>query len=351
MRVAQVCHYYLPHLGGIEVYTRRTARDLLAAGDECRVFTSRHSLRDGAPLPEASYLPSIVSRSPYLPGVAKAVGEYRPDVIHAQSIWFWPCVQVARLGLPLAVTVHGLWPDESGPLLRIALRGFQPLAQQVLDKARVVIMLSEEEREKLHQRFRVDAGRVRIIGNGPDQIAPEPMQLGRFILFTGRVIREKNAHVLAEAFARLESGLRLIFLGPCEERYAAKLRAFAPAGIAVEKTLDPVRDAARLAGFYRAAELSVAIGDWEGQPTRVLESLAQGTPALSSSTLVRDGENGLFVQRPSVSAVQEQLARWLRMTSEDRERMRRNALASAAPHMWPAKFELLREALREAARP
>ena len=347
MRVAQVCHYYLPHLGGIEIYTRRTARDLLLAGDECRVFTSRHSLGEGAALPEASYLPSIISRSPYVPGVAEAVAGYQPDVIHAQSIWFWPSVQVARLGLPLVVTVHGLWPDESSALLRVALRGFQPLAQRVLDAARVVIVLSEEEREKLHQRFRVDRGRVRIIGNGPDAVTPEPMQRGRFILFTGRVIPEKNAHVLAEAFARLESGLQLVFLGPCEPGYAAKLRAFKPGVILVEAPLDPVRDAGRLAGWYAAAELSVAVGDWEGQPTRVLESLAQGTPALSSSTLIKDGENGLFVQEPEVNSVHRQLLRWLSL--EDREAMRERARASALPHLWPTKFKLIREALAEAA--
>jgi glycosyltransferase involved in cell wall biosynthesis len=190
VRVAQVCHYYLPHLGGIEVYTRHMARDLLASGDECRVFTSKHSLREGAPLPEASYLRSFSARNPWLPGIAKAVRGYRPDVIHAQSIWFWPCVQVARLGIPLAVTVHGSWPDEAGPLLKALLRGFQPLAQQVLDRARAVIVLSEEEREKLHHRFRVEREKVRIIGNGPDLVEPELPQRKGFFLFTGRIIPE-----------------------------------------------------------------------------------------------------------------------------------------------------------------
>jgi D-inositol-3-phosphate glycosyltransferase len=348
VRVAQVCHYYLPHLGGIEIYTRRTARDLLAAGDECRVFTSRHSLGEGAALPEASYLPSMIARSPYVPGVAKAVATYEPEVIHAQSIWFWPSVQVAKLPVPLVVTVHGLWPDESSTLLRVALRGFQPLAQRVLDKARVVIMLSGEEREKLHQRFRVDAGKVRIIGNGPDAVAPEPPKRGRYFLFTGRIIPEKNAHVLAAAFKQVETGADLIFLGPCDPAYAAKLRAFKPGKIFVEEPLDPVREAGKLAGWYAAAELSVAIGEWEGQPTRVLESLAQGTPALSSSTLVQDGENGLFVQKPGVDAVQAQLLRWLSL--KDREAMRARARASAQPHLWPSKFKLIREALAEAAR-
>jgi glycosyltransferase involved in cell wall biosynthesis len=348
VRVAQVCHYYLPHLGGIEIYTRRTARDLLLAGDECRVFTSRHSLGEGAALPEATYLPSMVSRSPYVPGIAKAVASYRPDVVHAQSIWFWPSVQVARLDLPLVVTVHGLWPDESSTLLRIALRGFQPLAQRVLDKARVVIMLSEEEREKLHQRFRVDAGKVRIIGNGPDVVTPEPPKRGRYFLFTGRIIPEKNAHVLAAAFKQVETDAELVFLGPCDAAYAAKLRAFKPGKIFVEEPVDPVREAGKLAGWYAAAELSVAIGEWEGQPTRVLESLAQGTPALSSSTLIRDGENGLFVRSAAMDKLRMLLIHWLSL--KDREAMRARARASAQPHLWPTKFKLIREALAEAAR-
>ncbi|HEX4382549.1 MAG TPA: glycosyltransferase family 4 protein [Myxococcales bacterium] len=349
MRVAQVCHYYLPHLGGIEIYTHRTARDLLAAGDECRVFSSKHSLREGAPLPEAAYLRSFTARNPWLPGVSRAVRAYAPDVIHAQSIWFWPCVQVARLGIPLAVTVHGLWPDEASPLLQAALRGFQPLAQSVLSKARAIIVLTEEERAKLHQRFKVDAGRVRVIGNGPDAVEPAKLTRGRFFLFTGRILPEKNAHVLAEAFARLQTDAELVFLGPCDAAYAARLRAFKPGKIFVEAPLDPVRDAAKLAGWYAAAELSVAIGAWEGQPTRVLESLAQGTPALSSSTLIRDGENGLFVQQIDVNGVHQHLLHWLSL--KDRAGMRARARASAQEHLWPSKFKPLREALAEAAGP
>jgi glycosyltransferase involved in cell wall biosynthesis len=350
VRVAQVCHYYLPHLGGIEIYTRRMARDLLAGGDECRVFSSSASLREGAPLGEARYLRSFGSRNPFFPGVARALRSFRPDVIHAQSIWFWPCVQAARLPFPLAVTVHGLWPDEASPALQALLRGFQPLAQSVLSRARAVVVLTEEEREKLRSRFRVDPGRVRVIGNGPDPVAPSPVRRGRFILFTGRIIPEKNPHVLAEAFATLETDARLVFLGPCEERFAAALRAIAPGRIDVEAPLDPVRDAALLAGFYAAAELSVAIGAWEGQPTRVLESLAQGTPVLTSSPLARDGDNGLFVERPDVASVRAALSRWLSLAPDEREAFRARALSSVQPHLWPARFAQLRELLSEVAR-
>jgi glycosyltransferase involved in cell wall biosynthesis len=350
VRVAQVCHYYLPHLGGIELYTRRMARDLLAGGDECRVFSSRASLREGPPLEEASYLRSFGSRNPFLPGVAGAVRAYRPDVIHAQSIWFWPCVQAARLPFPLVVTVHGLWPDEASPALRALLRGFQPLAQSVLSRARAVIVLSDEEREKLRSRFRVDPGKVRVIGNGPDPVAPAPLRRGRFILFTGRIIPEKNPHVLAEAFATLETDARLVFVGPCEERFAAALRAIAPGRIDVEPPLDPVREAARLAGFYASAELSVAIGAWEGQPTRVMESLAQGTPVLTSSTLARDGDNGLYVARPDVASVRTALARWLSLAPDAREAFRARARSSVQPRLWPARFAEVREVLAEVAR-
>jgi phosphatidylinositol alpha-1,6-mannosyltransferase len=350
VRIAQVCHYYLPHLGGTEIYVRRMARDLAAGGDECRVFSSSASLREGAPLPEATYLRSFGSRNPFFPGVSRAVRSFRPDVIHAQSAWFWPCIQVSRLPFPLALTVHGLWPDEASPALQALLRGFHPLAQSVLSRARAVIVLTEEEREKLRARFRVDPGRVRVIGNGPDPIAPEPVRRGRFVLFTGRIIPEKNPHVLAEAFATLDTDARLVFLGPSDDRFAAALKAIAPGRIDVEPPLDPVREAAKLAGFYAGAELSVAIGAWEGQPTRVLESLAQGTPVLTSSALVRDGQNGLFVERPDVASVRAALSRWLSLAGAEREAFRARALASVQPHLWPARFTEVREVLREVAR-
>ena len=360
MRVAEVCHYYLPHIGGIELYVHRVARDLIAGGDECRIFSSAAS--GVAKSEPAAYLPSILPRNPVLLGLGRALREYRPDVIHAQSIWFWPSVQAARarekLGCRLVNSVHGVWPDEAGLAVAAFVRLFRPLAQFVLDCSDAVIVYNAVERARLLDHFRVEPQRIFEVAMGADAAVALPAAVeevrrryGRFILFTGRIIPDKNAHILAESFALLaDPELRLVFVGPSDSGYRQRLLRFRPGAILVEGALDPIADRDRLAALYAAADLSVVIGSWEGLPTRVIESLAQGTPVLAytsggMSELLRDGENALLTPAIEPRALEQALRRWFAMAEPDRAEMRRRARISAQDYLWPAKFAQIKAVL------
>jgi glycosyltransferase involved in cell wall biosynthesis len=362
VRVAEVCHYYLPHIGGIELYVHRVARDLIASGDECRIFSSKAS--GFAPGEPVTYLPSLLPRNPPLLGLRRALAEFRPDVVHAQSIWFWPSVQAARakekLGYRIVNSVHGVWPDDSQFAVGAFVRLFQPLAQYVLDRSDLVIVYNAVERERILRRFKVDPGRIFEVAMGADAVAAPPAALaevrrryGRFILFTGRIIPDKNAHVLAEAFSRLAlDGLKLVFVGPADATYRSRL--LLARNVIVEEPIDPVSGGERLAALYAAAEVSVVIGSWEGLPTRVIESLAQSTPVVAyasggMSGLLRDGDNALLTEAIEPAAVAQALRRWFAMAEADKAEMRRRARASAQDYLWPAKFAQIRAVLRQAA--
>jgi glycosyltransferase involved in cell wall biosynthesis len=359
VRVAEVCHYYLPHIGGIELYVHRVARDLIAGGDVCRIFSSSASgVAEGEP---AVYLPSILPRNPVLLGLGRALREYRPDVIHAQSIWFWPSVQAARakeeLGCRLVNSVHGVWPDEAGLAVAAFVRLFRPLAQYVLDRSDAVIVYNAIERERLLEHFRVAPERIFEVAMGADVVAAPAGEVdaarrryGRFVLFTGRLIPDKNAHVLAEAVAllRRDEELRLVFVGPVNAAYRSRLSR---AGVVLEEPIDPVSGSERLAALYAAADVSVVLGSWEGLPTRVIESLVQGTPVVAYNSggmpgLLRDGENALLAQAIHPAAVEQALRRWFTMGDPGRAEMRRRARASAQDYLWPAKFAQIKALLR-----
>lgn len=373
MKVVQLSHYALPHVGGIELYVHRVARDLIAAGDSCEVISSAASAGaagqgriDGVPM---TWLPSprLLPRNPALLGLRRALERIRPDVVHVHSIWFLPSVQAClwKSGLRYRVvnSVHGVWPDQAGLAVGAFVRGFKPVAQRVLDASDRVLVYNQLERDKLHRHFRVAAERVREAPMGFDALAPAPALVeaarrehGRYLLFTGRIIADKNPAVLVQAFARLSAGhpdLRLLFAGPVEPGLRDQLLAGAPPGRAVFLgSLDPVADAARLSALYAAAELSVCIGSWEGMPTRILESLAQGTPVAAFAAggvalVVRDGENGYLLRTLEPRELATAIDAHLRLSPEARAALSQRARASAQPYLWPASFARIRAALAE----
>jgi glycosyltransferase involved in cell wall biosynthesis len=371
MKVLHVAHYALPHVGGIETYVHRTARDLRASGIESEVVSSAASAGGpgqreigGVPM---TYLSSrnLLPRNPALFGLKRYLSSKHPDVVHVHSIWFLPSLQVVLLkrvlGYRVVNSVHGVWPDDSNFAVSIFVRVFRPVAQFVLNRSDIVIVYNETERKRLLSRFQVEPARIEMVAMGFDRIVPQQSMVtalrerfGRFVLFTGRIIPDKNAHALAEAVARIP-GLRAVFLGPADSDYRQRLINCAPDRIVVEPPLDSVSQSQELAAYYAAAELSVVIGSWEGLPTRILESLAQGTPVLAfaaggSGEVIRDGDNGLLISSLDDRAVEEGIQRYLNMTDDQRCAMRERALLSAEPYLWSRKFEQIRAALDRAVK-
>lgn|GEM_PF-716739 len=375
MRVAEVAHFSLPHVGGIESYVHRVARDLLAAGIDCRVYSS--SASSGKPGTGAvgpvpmTWLKSrnLLPRNPWLTGLEAALREARPDVVHVQSIWFLPSFQVGlykrRLGYRVVNSIHGVLPDRASLAVRAFVQLFKPMAQWILDRSDLVIVYNELERAKLLAHFRVAPERIALASMGADACTPPPAAdlraLSPYLLFTGRIIADKNPEVLLRAFAQAAAqwpALRLVFLGPIEPALQQRLLSLAPATlrprVLFTGPLDPVREEERLAAWYANAELSVAIGSWEGLPTRILESLAQGTPLLAfpsggSAQVVRDGFNAHLVHSLEPEELARAILRHQALSPEDRQSLRDRARASAQAHLWPARFAEIKAVLERAA--
>jgi glycosyltransferase involved in cell wall biosynthesis len=126
-RIAHVTDAYLPRLGGIETHVEGLARHQVAAGHDVHVLTSTP--------------PSAVACDPSMPQVHR--GSRRAlrtelvdggfDVVHVHVSVFSPLGMslsstASESGLPVAVTVHSMWPDRqavvrpAGAGLRLAHR-------------------------------------------------------------------------------------------------------------------------------------------------------------------------------------------------------------------------------------
>ena len=159
---------------------------------------------------------------------------------------------------------------------------------------------------------------------------PKPSP-GTDFVFVGRVSPEKGVGHFCEAARRAGVIPHIVGDGPQKAELEA---AFPEAVFHGWAKPEAVRDA------LRAARALVFPSVWyEGQPLIVLESLAEGTPAIVSDICagreqVKDGENGLWF----ASADPDSLARALRRLSDDAEAAR----MSAAAHRlyWDNPFTL-----------
>src|SRR5262249_38272873 len=146
---------------------------------------------------EASWFEDIES-------LVRRVRAWGADLLHLHSFWLWPIAQALRdrLGLPLVYTVHSLDRAEyergAGPPQCI---GQWVQQESVIYGADVVITLTGSERELLTQYCPGIDGRIRIVGNGIEDV---PMRwrapsLAPTVLFSGRFVDRKGIHELIGA--------------------------------------------------------------------------------------------------------------------------------------------------------
>ncbi len=139
----------------------------------------------------------------------RIAAKWRTDILHLHSFWLWPIAEALRdrLAKPLVYTVHSLDRAEyelgHGPPECVS----QWVSQEaVIYGADRIIALTRSERELLKQYCPGMHDRVRIVGNGIEEIAvaQRPTRPSRdmpTVLFTGRFVERKGIRELIDAIA------------------------------------------------------------------------------------------------------------------------------------------------------
>lgn len=222
----------------------------------------------------------------------------------------------AALGRPSLVSLRGNDVD-----LAMFQGNRQPLLRQALERADLVLPVSQELRETVKLLCGRERG-VRVVHNGvdTDTFAPGPApqaaleELGEaprpWIGFSGELRFKKGLTLLqglAERMAEDETGtLFAIGGGRGDERDGlARWRVRRAAASLRLRELPYRRDRDRLAGLYRAMDLMVFPSLWDGTPNALLESMACGRPVLAAAVggirdVVEAGRSGLLLQAPEL---------------------------------------------------
>ncbi len=250
-------------------------------------------------------LPALAS------GVARAVHEWQPDLIHAHSTFAGGIVRTLSLGMhlpPVVYCPHGWVFDVDQPGLA---RSATQWAERVLSKrcARIVA-ISESERCK-----GVSAGirpaRLTVIQNGirdRENVAPAEWADARLrVLFVGRLDRQKGVDVLLAAVADLADHVSVRVVG----QTVVGQGAVAEAGSHVEFMGWMGHD--DVAAQLSACDVVVMPSRWEGFGLVAVEAMRAGKPVFASNTgglaeIVLNGRTGRLFPVDDVPALRGMLA-------------------------------------------
>jgi glycogen synthase len=243
------------------------------------------------------------------------------DLVHCHT-WYTHLggllVQRAR-SIPLVITVHSLEPLR--PWKREQLGGGYDLSSWVertaLESADAIIAVSQGTREDVLRHFAVAPERLRVIHNGIDAdfftTDAATDVLGRhgvdpevpYILFVGRITRQKGISHLVRAIERLDPGVGVVLAAGQPD--TPELSAEVEAGVAVARETRPnvvwipeMLSRAEIRQLYSHAALFVCPSVYEPFGITNLEAMACGRAVVATAVggipeVVVDGETGVLV--------------------------------------------------------
>lgn len=347
MKIVQVPHLYLPHLGGIENYVYRLKKSLESRGHEVEIITSDLSLEDssGEKEEDTYYCDTIAApiRNPICMDLVEKIRETDADIYHLHSPWFFNSLfsTLALEEKPKVMTVHSAEMEGHDLKSSLALKAYRPFASYVLNQMDMMFTQGSDQKEVLTEDFSISKDKVDVIPNGiiledfSEDKADETGFLEEYgisedsfkILYVSRMVGEKNQKSLVGAVTdELEDkDIELILIGDGEPEYVSDLEEMADDRVHILGRVD-FDD---LVSAYHACDLFVFLGTWEGMPTVIMESMLCGSPIISTPVggipdIIEEEKHGFFVDLPvSTSELAEKINLFLDMDEEEVEEMGR----------------------------
>jgi alpha-maltose-1-phosphate synthase len=290
------------------------SHDEAEPGWRVRGYPTVHDLAAAEP----ALRPVLAALSRDLAMVAEPVSA---DIVHVHTWYTHLAGLLARLayGIPLVLTVHSLEPLR--PWKREQLGGGYEVSSWVertaIETADAVVAVSQGTRADVLHHFTVDPARVHVIHNGIDAdfYRPDPddaLLRARgidpsvpYVLFVGRITRQKGIVHLVRAIRHLDPGIGVVLCAgqPDTPEIAAEMEAGVAAAQAERDHVVWIgemvsREEARQ--LYSHAAVFCCPSVYEPFGIINLEAAACETPVVASAVggipeVVVDGETGLLV--------------------------------------------------------
>ncbi len=370
-RILLVCHYYAPHIGGIENVVQAEAERLAAAGHEVVVLTSgsRNSVgveggvrvvrvaawnglehRAGVPFPVFS--PQMLLQAIRLARWAQ--------VVHAHDCFYlssWSAGIAARLArTPLVLSQHVALVDHPSAVVSAVQKlVYRTAGRALVRRAKRIFVINEHVGEFV-DGLGAEPAKVVVLSNGVDterfRPAADPMERDRLryqyglprgrplALFVGRLVPKKGVDVLLAAHP---AECDLVVVGSGDPSVLDGRPGVHFLGI---------RPPEQVAEIFRACDLFVLPTTGELLPLVVKEAMSTGLPVVTTD---EPGYSLLGIDRDGVALVPREAAAVRAAIAEVvgdeavRGRMAAYSLDYARKYFsWTEHVDLLRENYRAA---
>ena len=294
---------------------------------------------------------------------------WQPDVVHLHTAMVWHVAEAMQrqAARPLVYHVHSVdraeyeIGHEPSPWLA------HSLAQEVaIASADRLIALSADERDLLAAYYPEAAGRVRVVGNGIDELPPADRRRwdthnegGPLVLYSGRLVERKGIRELLAAIPgvlEVAPTARFVLAGGPPPLTGAEVAAqwWTP-------ELEPHRSQihftgwlspSELSAWYRAADVLVVPSRYEPFGMVILEGMIHGLALVASDVggpaeILDHGRTGLLFRPKDVGALTDALVRVVK-DGRLREQLGRAAEEDARRHWtWPARVRSMRRVYEE----
>ena len=334
MRIHHVVPHFHPEKGGVESNVLGLARYLAERGHAVVVHTSRRTIRGGR-LPDQDVVDGIQIRR-YRPSLR--LGYYAtlfspviddPDLVHLHGYGFLTNDRVVRIVRGSVPTVYSLHHGVAQPPPTATARAKRLIYDRAfglrtLGRVEAIVPASAADRLWLEAR-RLPRDRVHVLPTGLDPDAFRPgspervknrFHLGTYLMFLGRLHREKSPDHLLRAVASLGSAWsgQVVFVGPDGGERSSLERLTQSLGLGDRVAFPGEVDEPTKRDLLSGALCLVLPSFYEAQGIVIAEAWAQGRPVIASRVggvpyLVEDGRDGLLYPYSDIAALAECLRR------------------------------------------
>lgn len=294
MRIAYIAVKGVPIGGGIEKLTEEIGVRLVAKGHKIRIYSSRdYGSHDGH----------------YRGMEIKTVASVNTKTLHKLSICYHATVDVLKRndidivhvhavgpslfsifprlkGIPSVVQTHGMeWKrDKWGNIGKTFFKIADYSAIYFPNCTTSVSGVQKKYYKKKFGRevFHIPTGVNRVTCAAPYWIREIGLEPGKYILFAARLVEEKGAHLLIEAFRRLNTGMHLVIAGDAahSEAYKKRLRKMSKGDSRI--VFPGFLSGAPLNELFSNAYVFCLPSTIEGLPIALLEAMSYGNCCVAS---------------------------------------------------------------------
>ncbi|MDO8628483.1 MAG: glycosyltransferase family 4 protein [Nanoarchaeota archaeon] len=328
MRIALVCDFYKPAIGGVNQVVEELAKRYVRLGHEVHVFCSdwdkmkrivlKEEVIDGVFVHRCWHWFRAVNFITVWPQVFFRLLGGKFDVIHShlslQPHSFFAGLAALLKGVPHVHTTHCPWSDAYRSVFgRFMVKVFYLFfARFTLWSAAKIIAITPWE-DKFIQSYGGSSKKLVHIPNGVSDLFFSVVKKNDFrkklgiaekakvVLFFGRFSETKSPESVVLAAQKLQHRKDIVFLmiGPDEGR-KENCRLLAK-GLKNIKILDPLRDRLEIVKMYQSADVYVLPSYREGLPLTLFEAYAAGLPVIATPVNgvafeLEDKVNGLFIK-------------------------------------------------------